>query len=185
MAIDPLAFISNLWASIQDLDTQEAVRDLSQKLQALAAATASVTATTTPSCRAHASAGFSSGSLGAFPVLTDTLEYDTAGEFNPTTSIWTPSVSGPYLISAGVGIQSAQNTSTLLELRLFNTATGATVAQLFEYLPPVSYGPRLQGCEVVNVTAGNAYQVRATNVASNQAIFGGIATTWFSATQLR
>lgn len=179
------AYISNLWRDItSDPWTQDAVRDVSQKLEQLAKDVSnSMSSSTTPSAlpafRAYRNAALTISGTSAQRVPMDKVDFDYVGEFNTTTGRFTPQVTGVYLITAGVGYASSMSAGTLLELQIYKNGS---YERYFHYDKlGGSVSPQMNGADLFNVVAGNYYEVYVSGASAGTGVLNDYGATWFSA----
>lgn len=118
-------------------------------------------------------------------IIMDTIEHSNiAGEYDTTTGAWTATVSGWYVIDAGVALVTSQAVSSSLP-QLYITKNGTVERYLNAFYPlGTATGPNLSKPTIVYVTAGEVYKV-VINVSTAPAIVTGTSNTWFSAVQLQ
>src|ERR1035437_2807386 len=116
---------------------------------------------------------------GATTILFDTKVFDYLNDYVPATGTWTPTVSGPYIITAGVGYSTNQADGTTIDLDIMN---GTNRARYF-YFNKIGglVAPAFNGADVFNVTVGDTYTVRIGGHAAASPILAGDAATWFAA----
>ena len=160
--------------------------------QALAEIVAYLPSTKAPASafRAYRAAAFTIISSTTQVVPMDAVDYDLLGEFSLATGLWTPQKSGQYLITAGLALNTNQNSGVPLRLMVYKNGS---LERYFYYsaVASTSVAPQINGADHFNVVAGDQYAIyTAVNALGgppvpNTLVATGTANTWFSATQLR
>lgn len=136
-----------------------------------------------PQFRAYRTAVLSLIGTGNQQINMDTIDIDTANEFNIATGLWTPSKTGQYWISAGVGFNTAQADGFQLELKIYKgTLAGGSRVRYFYYNKiGGAIAPQANGADLISVTAGDTYSVVITTGTTPTSFLADPSTTWFSA----
>lgn len=138
----------------------------------------------TPQFRAYRSSNLVLTGSGNQQVPMNAIEVDTANEYNTTTGIWTPSKTGNYAVSAGVGFSTLIPDGSQLELKIYQglLAGGFNVRYLYFNMTGGSVAPQVNGADpVFPVEAGDQYSIVVAQPTASATVLGGIAVTWFSA----
>lgn len=183
-------YASQGWGNVGDHETQQALLDLSQKLAALAGDMNTALGTTTggtSAFRAYLGTTASFTTTGYHVVPYNALEYDVNAEFDVASGTWTPKTSGLYLVSVAVAYNTAQADQTQIEMGLY--CNGSRVRYFHYDKVSGSIAPQYNGADVVNVTAGQTYQVQVTTPNASggtpTTLFASSTASWFGATYMR
>ena len=85
------------------------------------------------------------------------------------SGIWTPTVAGKYLITAGIVLSTPQNDGTQLLLTI--VATGGGVGRDFSYFPSGAAAALfVSGSDLFSVAVGQTYSVQINNQLNNSVV---------------
>lgn len=115
-------------------------------------------------------------------IICDTEQWDQLSEYNIATGIWTPTVTGKYLLSGSVGFLTQQNDGQ--DIELFISINGTKAYTLFFTAQGDSVFPKISGSTFASVIAGQAYTMSIDGQVLSS-IDPADGATWFSAMQLR
>lgn len=164
-----------LWQRIGDLATRLAVQEVAQATQELASSTSGL-----PVAAFRAFRNAALNATGSAQAITmDVEQFDTASEYDPATGIFTPAYSGVYLLSAGVGYTTVQADGTQMGLTIEKDGYG-TIRYLYRNKIGGAIDPQLSGADLIQVAAGDHYNVSASGAAAASHFLASDAATWFS-----
>lgn len=118
-------------------------------------------------------------SSGAQIIKFDSVKFDNLSEYSISTGIWTPTITGKYIINAGVGLSTSQSDGTIIELILNNNGS------IIRFLQVVSQGAagalNNSGSAIISASAGDSYTISVSGQSGGSAISLGLQNTWFGA----